>query len=153
MVHGWRKKAKLGYFVDVCPCINVLCIVFQNIANRKIKTQFPQKWLKSLQWPHWGAKIAIFWQSIVFHFWRRWLEKNRQKLWFFDDLSVSCDDVVRSHYSVLLHIKLNNKFMLEYDQILVIDGNCRILNIEVHSSYYIFYSYFHWQKYLWKTHI
>ena len=40
--HGWRKKPRLAYFVDVCPCINVPCIVFWNIVNRKWKSNFPK---------------------------------------------------------------------------------------------------------------
>ena len=39
--HWWRKKPRLAYFVDVCPCINVPCIVFWNIANRKLESNFP----------------------------------------------------------------------------------------------------------------
>ena len=40
--HRWRNKPRLAYFVDVCPCINVSCIVFWNIANRKLESNFPK---------------------------------------------------------------------------------------------------------------
>ena len=42
VAHWWRKKPRLAYFVDVCPCINVPCIVFWNIANRKLDSNFPK---------------------------------------------------------------------------------------------------------------